>query len=387
MFSDRIRNQNGSALLICLMLLGLLGLLAMSVADQTHTDIEMSFNQVHEDQAFYLAEAGLSRAIGELNDSVEWRDGFDREVMGDGFFTVIVTDSATDSTLDDTIMVLSTGGVQSAKSSIEALIGPEYYQPFRSAMFGKSLVDMRNSFTTDSYRSDSGSYAATWNDMDGDVGSNGIVDADNGTVVGGSVSTSLTDGLDINAGATINGTSTDEAPENPLVEIPQAEFDWAALNNDNLTGISGTYTYNTSTDAFKADDTVTFTSGVYYFSSITLTNTASIILAPGAEVVFYVTGDIELKNSSELNPTGDPNDLMIFSQGDFVLKNSGDMHVLFYNPNGDADLRNSGDFYGSIVADNIYAHNSAGFHYDRTLSDIEWDDIVGYDLLAWKETY
>ena len=102
-------------------------------------------------------------------------------------------------------------------------------------------------------------------------------------------------------------------------------------------------------------------------------------------MTIYVTGDIELKNSSEVNDGGVPGDLQFYSQGDIVLKNSGDIYATFYSPDGFGDLRNSGDFYGSIVAQDILVHNSAGFHYDRQLQDIIRTGDGTLVVVAWRK--
>ncbi len=95
--------------------------------------------------------------------------------------------------------------------------------------------------------------------------------------------------------------------------------------------------------------------------------------------------DIELKHSAEVNPGGNPSSLVFLSQGDFVLKNSGEISAAFYSPDGSADLRNSGEYFGSIAANDIIAHNSALFHYDRSLADYDFGDTGDWDIVAWKE--
>ena len=120
-----LSNNRGSALLIALCLMALFGLLAISVVEQSHTNMELSFNQVQEDQAFYLAEAGAKRALGVLNTDTDWRTGYQDEEYGVGMYTVIMTDSSTDTTLADTIRIVSTGSVDGARAVIELLVGPE----------------------------------------------------------------------------------------------------------------------------------------------------------------------------------------------------------------------------------------------------------------------
>jgi len=251
-------------------------------------------------------------------------------------------------------------------------------------MFADDAIDIRNSFVTDSYNSDSG-YAASHIDSSGDIGSNGIIDINNGAFIGGGVSNSTAGGNSIHPGATINGDITDAAAEVTLPPIPASEFAWAEANNSAPAGITGSFTYSPATNALTSTGSMELSSGVYYFSDITLKNSASMTVAPGAEVIIYVTGDIEMKNSSEINPGGDPGDMIFYSQGDFVLKNSGDIAAVFYAPDNNVDLRNSGEFSGSIVAETIIAHNSANFHYDRSLGDISLGGGSGVKIVAFKE--
>ena len=75
------------------------------------------------------------------------------------------------------------------------------------------------------------------------------------------------------------------------------------------------------------------------FFGISYQNNAELKIASGADVNIYVTGDIEIKNSGDLNSGGDPADLMFLTQGNIVLKNSGEIYGIFYGPEGDADLR------------------------------------------------
>ena len=380
-----LSNQNGSALLIALAIMAMLTIIGVVALDRSNTDIDLSYNQLRDDQSFYTAEAGIKRALAKLSDNSDWDTGFASVPMGDGIYSVVVIDSSLQFALDDTVIVRATGSVRDASTQIEAWLVPEINQPFRYALFGDSSVDMRNSALTDSYRSDSGSYATTVLFSYGDIGSNGIIEVHMSADLGGDVSTSSEGDLFIHIGSTIAGDTTSTAPEQTVPEIPDQEFIDAAAANDNLTGISGTYTYDPVYDSLVATGTMVLQTGTYYFSSVILKNSASLELAPGAEVVVYVTGNIELKNSSEVNVGGAPADLQFYTQGDIVLKNSGDIYATFYSPDGFGDLRNSGDFYGSIVAQNILVHNSAGFHYDRTLADIyKWTtgDLV---LVAWRE--
>ncbi len=383
----RIATNRGSALLLSLFLMGMLTLVAIMSINTSNTDMELSFNNENSGKAFYIAEAGAKRGLAEMNNNPGWTAGYVDISFGGGAYSVTVTDSSITPALFDTIVLTSTGQTHVARSAVEFTTAPEEISPFRYAMFGKDSVDLRNSLSTDSYNSDSGSYWSTRLDTDGDAGSNGDIIIYNGATVGGDVITSVDTGLYIDPGATITGDTISDAPPQEVPDIPQSEFDAAALYNANDTGIAGDYTYNSTTYAFTASKAVELTGGVYYFSSFILKNSASLTIAPGASVTIYVTGDVEIKNSGDINPGGDPGDLIFYTQGDLVLKNSSDLYGSFYSPNGIADLRNSGDIYGSIVARKIIGHNSAGFHYDRSLGDIVKKNDQYYVVVAWRELY
>jgi len=380
-----VTSERGSALLVVLCLMGMLTLAGLYAVRTSNTDMDLAFNKVNSEQAFYIAEAGAKRGVAELIKDDAWNDGFVDMTFGSGTFTVVVADSTTDPALDDTVIVTSTGASRDAMATVEITIVPEYIYPFRHALFADDKVDIRNSMRTDSYNSDSGSYWSTQTNEDGDVGSNGVVEIKNGAIIGGDAFTSLTGGLTVNTGATVYGTTADDAPPETLSEIPTEEYDWALANTQVSTGITGSYTYDASTYAFETNSSVELKGGVYYFSSFTLLNSAALTVAPGEEVTIYVTGDIEIKNSGDVNPDGDPSAKTFFSQGDLILKNSGTIHGLFYAPDGTADLRNSSDFFGSIVANDIVAHSSAEFHYDRELEKIKKGKTGNLDLVAWKE--
>ena len=238
---SKLASERGSALLIALLLTAMLSLIAVMAMDTSSTDMELSYNVVNGERAFYLAEAGAKRAFVTINENPGWIEGFDSVAMSDGAFAVVITDSSTVPALDDTVVVRSTGLLNEAQATIEMALVPKKNHPFLKALFGENSIDIKNSFETDSYNSDSGTYAATQQWLNGDVGSNGTISVNNGAKLGGSVSTSSPGDLDIHAGATVYGDTTSTAPEDHPAIVPQTEFDWALANNDNSAGMSGTF--------------------------------------------------------------------------------------------------------------------------------------------------
>lgn len=380
-----INNQKGSAILIALSLITMLTMIGMFAVNSAITDVDLAFNKLHADESFYIAEAGAKQAIFELQQDENWRVGFTDVKFGDGLFTVTVIDSSIDAALVDTMIILSDATTPNAQANIEITLYPEPFNPFIYSMFGDDSVMVKNSFVTDSYNSDSGSYAATSVDSSGDIGSNGNIMVDNGAYVGGDVISSLTGGTDVHPGAIVTGDIADDIPEVDLPPIPEEEFLWAEANNTAPAGLSGSYSYDMITGELATNGDLVLADGVYYFESIELKNNASITLEPGASVTIYVRDTTYLKNGGDINAGGDPTDFLIVSQGPLMLMNSGEIYATLYTPESTADLKNSGDFYGSIIAEDIICHNSANFHYDRDLANFSKDEWFIITEVGWRE--
>ena len=381
---SHIQNEKGATLLICLAIMFLLTGVALMSVNRASTDIDLSYNQIHSEKAFYIAEAGIKKAVAEIEQDINWSNGFTDVSFSDGEYSVIRIDSTIDTLLHDTILLISTGSIQHSRGKVQVWMVPEVYHPFAFSMFADELMDIRNSLNTDSYHSDSG-YATTSLNDDGDIGSNGTVSISNGAFIGGDAFTSSDGDLIINTGATVTGDTSSVADEMEIPSISADEFSEAESNNAASTGLSGSYTYNPMDDSFVSSGDVVFTEGIYYFSSFVLKNSASLSIPPGDHVEIYVEGDIEIRNSGDVNPAGSPSDLIFYSSGDLLLNNSSELFGVFYCPDGTADLRNSSDYYGSIVANQIIGHNSADFHYDRKLKDIHKKDYTNYEITAWNE--
>lgn len=384
--SINLKNKNGSAILATLALMIIITLVGIAAVDQATTDIDMSFNQQHHDQAFYIADAGLKRAVAKIAENPKWDTGFVDVRFSSGSYTVKIIDSLTNPALIDTIIIQSFGELDNSQAAVETWLVPLEINPFKFALFGDEKVEIKNSMYTDSYNADSGLYAATVLNEEGSVGSNGSIFLKNGSVIGGDAMTANDTGLVMEPGAIVMGDTSSTVPEQEMPSIPDDEFAWAELNNDAMTGISGDFDYNPLTNDFNADrGGVVFSEGVYYFEDFILDKDAELIIPADEKVVIYVTGRLEIKNSGDINAAGDPSDLTFMSNSDLVLKNSGTLTGVFYCPDGTADMRNSSDFYGAVVANDIICHNAAGFHYDRSLGNIIKKSTTEKDQIAWRE--
>lgn len=382
-------SQRGSALLITMALMVMLSLLAIVSTDRATTDINLSYNQLNSENAFYMADAGIKHALTVLNDSLNWRTGFANTKLGKGSYLIAIIDTVVRAGLDDTVIISSTSTVSDASSNIDVITVPNYISPFQYAAFGKDSLLAINGACVDSYDSDSGTYAATQlNDL-ADVGSNGNIYLGMSADIYGDVSTATADGITIgHPTVNVTGDTTSSAPEQTIPGISPENFADAKLNSNAPAGLSGTFTYNNGRKSLTMGtrDTLIFASGVYFFTDITIGGLSSIQLAPGADVTIYMTGDFTLGNHTKVNLDGNPADFKIFSSGaEFNVGQLSKFYGAFYGPNADATVSNNTNYYGSLVAGSILIENSGCIHFDRSLTRQKVKAYNEYQVVAWKQ--
>ncbi|MDD3730854.1 MAG: pilus assembly PilX N-terminal domain-containing protein [candidate division Zixibacteria bacterium] len=384
-------NEKGSALLITLCLMGMLTLVALTAVKNSNTDMELSFNSENSERAFYIAEAGAKRAVSEIYGSSTWRAGYNDIGFSGGTYTVQVIDSTSEPALDDTVIVSAVGELNNATAEVEIMLTPVYEYPFSYALFGDKGVSFDQTTCTDSYNSDSGSYATTVLSDYGSVGSNGTISTSKLVSIGGDAQTATPGGITLGAGTTVSGDTTTTADSVKIDFVPDAEFAWAQTNSTASTGLSGFgYTYNSGTKSLvlNTNSQVTLSSGVYYFSSISAGQYSQINLAAGAKVTVYVTGDIIFNQGSTFNAGGAPKDAIIYSQGSKLqFDQSNKFYGAFIGSNATVQYDQTTEVYGSIIASYVKLDKNACLHYDRDLASVRRIVKGETQIVAWREVF
>ena len=389
MFKKILQSQ-GSAILIVLALIAMLTALAIMSVDRSNTDVELSYNQLHEEQAFYTAEAGVTNALVKLNADFNWRGPLADKKLGTGNYAVVLLDSNWKPALKDTVIVRSTANQSGTAVNVEAWVAPDYFKPFEWAAFGSDSVIMRNTSCTDSYNSDSGTYQTTVTNEDGNVGSNGYIHLSNTATINGDAQTSVPGGITTDNSATVGGDTSSVAPPHEMDLVSDTEYAWAKTNSNAPAGFSGNYSYNSTTKALSLSnkyDTLVLTSGVYYFSSVTLGEQSAIKLAPGANVTIYMTGNMSLNQGASINPSGSPIDFLIYSKGTQLNINQGsEFRAAFWGPYANIKVEQNTEVYGSLTGKSVQIVNSACVHFDRSLLKFVRKEIERMAMVAWRQT-
>ena len=388
----RLRDQHGSAILVTLALILMLSGIGLLSLNRANTDVDLTYNAVRHDQAFYAAEAGLQEAMATINADFAWRKGFAKRKVGDATYWVVVLDSSLSPAIkDDTVVIRSAaivGSLEVASAAMELWLTPEYYNPFKYALFADSGISMEQASCTDSYNSDSGTYAATVDTLGGDIASNWNIDLQGGSTAGGNISTAGGT-LTFSGGSSAYGDTTSTANPFVLDTIPDADVAYAKTNNSAIMGMSGSgFSYDPSTGNLKSGrfGDITLTSGVYYFNDVSLGQSTKLKLAPGAKVTIYLTGTFSAGQDAALNPNGDPADFQVYSKGpSFTLQQGAEFRGAFFGPNADFTVHQNSLLYGSIVAKTAQLEQGSCLHYDRNLLKLKTPQIIAYRTVAWRE--
>lgn len=391
--NSQYANNRGSALLISMALMLMLTLVTLMSADRATTEIEMSFNETNSEQAFYLANAGLNHAVIVLNDSIDWRTGFVNEILGTGTYAVAVIDSVTQPGLLDTVRMLSTAMLMGAAANLEALIVPLREKPFQYAVFGYERLRMSGNSCTDSYNSDSGSYADTRLDSLASVGTNGEMWVRDNSSVSGDVVVAVGGTLDMDSSANVSGDVILDALARDTNIIPDSEFIWAENNNSAPAGFSGSgYSYSGDNLTINDNDTLVLSGGTYFFNDIVIRNNGSIQIAPGEKVKIYTTGHIDLSDYASMNPGGNASNLIVLAdRGRLRLEENSEFSGAYMGSGATFRMRQSSLMYGSITVmrEELKTDGSADdfggcFHFDRSLLNYEIGEIKGMKMIAWR---
>ena len=399
-----LRNSNGSALVIALLMMIMLSFLTIASVTTSVQDMGISYNTKEKTRAFYIAEAGIERAFAQLKDSVQWRTGYTNATFGGGAYSVVVEDSTTDPSLDSNIMLTATGSLAFGESVVEVVLAPTFKSLFNYAAFGDEFVDFSSQSWTDAYDSDSGSYSSQatngpdeegnmYGDEEGAVGSNGEITLTSNSQIHGDANTSSPGDLNISDGD-VHGDTSSTAPTNVLDPVPPADLAYAEANNSAPAGLTfvGDASYNSTTNELLAENTSTviFNSGTYYFSSAEFLGGSKLQLAAGAEVKIYMTGDFRVTSGGKVNVLTDgiPGNLQIYSTGaNFRLESGTECRAAVYAPNAIIDIESGGDNYGAFIGRQVYVESGSAIHYDIALSRLNTAGGDGYKKISWREIY
>jgi Tfp pilus assembly protein PilX len=416
-YLKRRNEEKGFVLIVGLLVMTVLLLLAVPFLYQLSFENRLTVKSYKSSAALSLAEAGVERAIWELNygDISTW-DGDsslrtmtissfqtpDGNVIGDIEIRVEAPDG-------DNPVVSSSGRVALVESRVlykcaRVVLEEEKYKPWTNGIFGDEELDFSSNAIVDSYDSRNGAYGGSNMGSEGHVGTNGThygcIDLDpNARIYGNALSGPETIPEDViitwgNAEIFGELDSLSEPNAMPSVPLPESllysgDYSLGGTDSDTIDE-SGVYT------SFRLDSNcmVTITADVTLFitGEFAMRSNSQLEIADGIKVTIYLGGSfIQHSNTQINNLSEDPTSLLMLGtdtfNGDMEWNSNSQFLGSVYVPKADVHLNSNADFYGSISGKSFECDSNSKIHYDLALAALELDGADGtpYTVKSWQE--
>jgi hypothetical protein len=418
--SGRRKKEQGSILMISLFFLAFLLLLAFPLLFQLQNEKRSADKSYKSVAAISLAEAGVERAIWELNhgDISSWSGGGSVRTMDISSFPT--TDGnvignieiIVDSLGGDFPVVESTGKapyISSLTVDRMARVALERHDVslslFDYGVFGEEGIELASNALIDSYDSSTGFYDPNDPGMNGHIGTNatfmGCIYLDANATVFGDAATGpesipediiITKPVSFITGAKQPLPSPKEMPSIIPPEGLTYRGDYVLDDGGNGTiSESGEY----ANFRLSNSSAVTVTSDVilYVTGEFSMLSNTQLEIAVDAKLTMYLGGSfIQDSNTQMNNLSMDPCSFMLFCTdsftGDMEWNSNTDFWGAVYAPRANVIYNSNANFYGSVMGKYVDIASQANIHYDEALANLKIvPGSMGsfYTIISWHE--
>ncbi len=382
--------QRGSVFLLAIVILVVILTLGASLIERAQTAVYRAGVEGRSTRAFHIAEAGIHKAVWELNQPNGWLTyaGESGVQIPGGFVDISIEPAPADrgvytthATIIATGYLPGAGGGMRYPSTIRAIT---YKEPryFDYAVFGQDQVTIGNgtvSLYADSYDSDDGDYDPSTATDDANIGTNSTaVDAvwikPLGSVSGdvyvgaGAASPDLC----VNNLGTITGDilALDDPLLLPSVNIPSGLIELGDVWLEN-------------------DQQLVLNEGMYHLTDLDIFGSARVV-CNGKVILFMdestdaLNPDIRIGGNGIVNSSQIPANCVLYCADDVVsieIGGNGAFYGGIYAPNADITL-NAGEVFGAIIGSTVTLNGvNSAVHYDTALRD----NVSPYALMrSWE---
>jgi len=364
-----------------------------------------------------LAEAGIERAIWELNygnislwsgnllartlslPSVQAANG---EIAGD--IDIEVHNPAADTPIIIAVGTVPWNGDLSFERRIRVRLKHGIKSYFDFGVFGDEGFDFHGNAYVDSYNSLDGPYDPLTRRLLGDVGTNAdhrwdVVLLNNTTVYGDAATGYASDPAEVirlanNAQITGAQRALDEPKLIPAIEPPFLPS-MGAYTVANGTQ-NATLTQSATFSSFSLEDNTKLTVNgdvtIYVNGNFTMSSNSILEISEGSTLEIVMGNGVfsVASNSTISNVSHDPRALAILGTGDFHMlywRSNTHFYGVMYVPEATIDYSANSDLFGSIVCNIISMSSNAGIHYDESLAS--WSKYgtanSKYEVKDWQE--
>lgn len=409
--------RSGMALLISMLVILVMAVLAVPFLFKVAGNERLTEKDFRETAAVNLAEAGVERAIWELNKGTisSWTGTAAERTLSlsnvqtaqgltVGDVAISVSGPETDFPVVTAVGRVAWTGGQSVEKTVRAVLKHGFESFFDFGIFGDEGFDLHGNAYTDSYNSEIAPYNALQPGARGDVGTNAFNNWEvvllNNTIVNGNAVTGPNSDpeyvIRLGNAAEITGEKSALTLPKPLPAYPapfldpRGAFATATGSTDTVITQSGTY----SSFDLAANSKVTIQGKVTLFvdGDFLMNANSTIEIAPGSEVEIVLgNGTFRQDSNTAINNlTQNPRALALLGTADFhtmVWRSNSQFYGVVYVPEADIDYSANGDFFGSVVCNNLTISSETGIHYDESLG--AWDKYgttsTDFIVKSWQE--
>ncbi len=371
--------EGGSVFLLAIVILTVILVLGASLIEKAQTSVYRATVDSRLAKSFHLAEAGIHKALWELNQPSGWLiyPGQDGVSLPGGFVDVAISPEPSQrGVFTDTVTVMATGYLPGPNSgqrlpcTVRVIThkDPRY---FAYALFGNDQVTVGNGTVqvmTDSYSSDDGGYGGGNVKKNADIGTNSKAAHAVKILPQGEVHGNVS----VGAGA--------EFPELCVDNNGLITGDITALDGPNiLPNITTVPAGVTELGDIWLDGNaeLVLDEGTYHMTDLDLFGSAQVVC--NGQVVIYIDNtsdagspDVRIGGNGIVNTSLDPANLIVYCLQDVVsvsISGNAALYGAIYAPNADV-VFNAGEVYGSLIGKTVTMNGAnAHLHYDEALRD------------------
>ena len=375
--------RTGSAIALALLVVIILVVMGAGLLSLGLHSRMLSTRTAAEISARCAADAGLTKAVFEMNEKLKVRPWDDNALPletdatlanSDATFSYMITSDP-----DYIYHVDVTGRAGREIKTVGCtltLVGL-----FRNAVYAQNSLVLENAFLIDAYSSEQGPYGGV-NALQPTTVATGDPNAvamGSGTVYGEFL---------VDYGRELPAIS---APTEPPFDVSKGEIDLDANSVPLVLGPddSGQYDSITLLEGGKLiiDGEVT----LYVPEDIRMKQFSELEILPDSYLTLYLGGNFTARNTSAVNAlTQEPKGCQVYGIGEegqsFLFEQSAVFYGTIYAPDADITLNNAAELYGAIIADNSVIANSAELHFDATLLKASVNEIgAEFIVQHWQE--
>ncbi|MGD2295185.1 MAG: hypothetical protein PVF22_05050 [Candidatus Aminicenantes bacterium] len=413
------QKERGAALIIAILIALVMLLMAMPFLTKLSGEFRITEKTYRQLVALNLAEAGVERAIWELNyGNINSWEGDDNlriltissfQASGGaevGDIVIEVTNPGGDNPFIQSRGRVHHTGLTHVDKTIRVMLEVNGGRSlFDCGIFGDEGVEMAGNAVTDSYDSREGEYGDGNRGEEGHTGTNAShysciflrnnVELNGDAIVGPGadpVSVILTQN---NSGITGEKMVLDEEKELPGVPAPDGlpfRGEYIVGHNDEDT-ICEDGEYTSFIIQSNSKVTVTSDATLYVSGGFSMESNTQLEIAEGVTLTVYLGGTFTQRSNSQINNLSqDPTKLQIYGTESFdtnmTWKSNSSFYGAVYVPDAEVHYDSNADFFGSIIGDYIEVDSNAGLHYDLalgSLGSVYSGESSTYRVKSWQE--